>query len=166
MSGQTSQEVIKFLNSDDNKSQLLNINQGSNIKEIFVLSKANTTFLSKDLEIFFAKISDLNGIKNRKPEIHPIQLVNNDTNIKVPPPAGLIVYLTQSQLDELNRNTNIQGILDKTGKIEISDKMPDRDNKIIQNIEYEIIGRVYKEPKYQSDSYKIDNKTPKLLGTV
>jgi hypothetical protein len=49
------------------------------------------------------KISDLNGINNRKPQIEPIKLINNDTNIKIPPPAGLIVYLTQSQLNELNR---------------------------------------------------------------
>ncbi len=157
MSGQTNSELKDFLNSDDNKDQLLNINQDDNIKEIYVLSKTNTSLVSNNLDIFFNRINDPRGINNIMPPIETVKLKNNDSTIKVPPPKCLVVYLTKSQLDELNKNNNIKDIMDDAGKIEIDNAIPDRDNKIIKNIKYEIIGKVY-SGKFKSNSYKISDR--------
>ncbi len=166
MSGQTNQELVNFFRSDDNKEQLLNINQGGdNIKEVYVFSKSNTSIVSSKLDIFFDRISDFKGINNKKPQIEPIKLINNDNDIKVPPPAALIVYLTKSQLDELIKDINIKPILDEAGKIELDPKLS-TSTKIIKNLKYSTIGQVYSNPKFKSDSFKIDDKTPDLLDDI
>lgn len=158
-SGQTNPELSNFLRSNDNKDQLLNINEGgNNIKEIYLLNKSNSSLVSSITDKFFDRINDERGINHKKPQIEPFKLKNNDSSITVPSPVGLIVYLTKSQLDELNKDSTIKSILDDAGRIEIEPSLSDRDKKIIKNIKYETIGQVYNGDKFKTDSFKIKDK--------
>ncbi len=167
MSGQTNPELQSFLRSNYNKEQLLNINQGGNdIKEIYLLNKSNSSLVSTITDKFFDRIHDERGILNKKAQIDTFTLKNNDNKITVPPPVGIIVYLTRSQLTELQNDRIIKSILDDAGKIEIDPALTDRDKKMIKHLKYETIGEVYIGDKFKTNSFKIDDKTKDILDNL
>lgn len=151
--GQTTRELNDFFRSDDNKLQLLSINQGTdNIKEIYLLNKNS---LSNTIEYFFQKLTK--GLDNRLVNTDVFNFENQDSSIKDPAPAGLVAYLTKGQLTELEGDPIIKPILDGAGKFVIDSNL---NNKIIKNLKYETIGQVYNTPRFnKTNPFTLTNDT-------